>query len=128
MMHHITSLASNELVACVRAVKRKRRRLVREGKTRHTRLNSQNIIAKRKQRKVRGRRAGGGGVLQRNGNLRIINARKITAPARLMLLGLKCEGVRVDTRHRGAAPVLRRLDGVEVSTIHRLHAVLAVQD
>ena len=66
--------------------------------------------------------------LRLNGNLGIIDPRKIACPCRLMFLRLKRERVRIDTRVRRTGVVLERLHLVEVLTLLLLEAVLAVED
>ena len=75
---------------------------------------------------VKVRRGGTGLGLDRD--LSVIDAREVARTGRLMLLGLKREGVRVHTGRGGTSVVLEGLDGVEVLASLLLEAVLAVED
>ena len=74
------------------------------------------------------RRRGSNLRLRLNGNLGIIDPRKIACPCRLMFLRFESEGIRVDTRVRRTGVVLERLHLVEVLTLLLLEAILAVED
>ena len=72
-----------------------------------------------------GARSRGNGV---NSNLGIVNAGEVARAGRLMLLGLKREGVRVHTGHGGTGVVVEGLDGVEILGTLLLEPVLAVEN
>ena len=74
------------------------------------------------------RRRGSNLRLRLNGNLSVIDARKVACPCRLVFLRFESEGIRVDTRVRRTGVVLERLHLVEVLTLLFLEAVLAVED
>jgi len=86
-------------------------------------LDAEDVVVGREH--VEGRQARS---LRLNGNLGIIDPRKITCPCRLMFLRFESEGIRVDTRVRRTGVVLERLHLVEVLTLLLLEAILAVED
>jgi hypothetical protein len=88
-------------------------------------LHAENVVVRREEVHGLGR---GRGVLDLDGDLRVIDTREVARAAGLVFFRLKREGVGVDARHRGARVVGVRLDLVEVLTTLRLHAVLAVED
>jgi len=62
-----------------------------------------------------------------DGNLRVIDAREVARARGLVFLGLKREGIRIDTGVRGPGVVLEGLHLVVVLTRLLLHAVLTVK-
>ena len=72
-----------------------------------------------------GRLAGGNGL---DGDLRVVDAGEVAGAGGLVLLGLEREGVGVDTGVGAAGVVVEGLDLVEILTVLRLEAVLAVED
>ena len=69
----------------------------------------------------------GGTSLGLDSDLSVVNSREVASTGRLMLLGLKCERIRIDAGHGGTSVVLEGLDGVEVLARLLLEAVLAVK-
>ena len=102
--------------------------LVREGQSPHSGLHPEDVVVDRKERHSGGRGTVRGGVLQRDGNLRIVDAAEVTGTGRLVLFRLKRERVRVHARHRRTGVVLVSLDGVKVLTALSLHPVLPVEN
>lgn len=86
-------------------------------------MDAEDVVVGREH--VEGRQARS---LRLNGNLGIIDPRKIACPCRLVFLRFESEGIRVDTRVRRTGVVLERLHLVEVLTLLLLEAVLAVED
>ena len=86
-------------------------------------MDAEDVVVGREH--VEGRQARS---LRLNGNLGIIDPRKIACPCRLMFLRFESEGIRVDTRVRRTGVVLERLHLVEVLTLLLLEAILAVED
>jgi len=91
-------------------------------------LHAEDIVVHGEQTHSGGGGTGGGGILQRDGDLRVVDAAEVARARRLVLLRLQGERVAVHTRHRGTGVVLSSLDRVEVLTGHGFHSVLAVQD
>ena len=87
-------------------------------------MDAEDVVVDREHVEV-GRVVVTGGSL--DSNLGVIDAREVARTGRLMLLGLKREGVRVHTGVGGAGVVVVRLDLVEVLTGLLLEAVLAVE-
>ena len=86
-------------------------------------MDAEDVVVGREH--VEGRQARS---LRLNGNLSVIDARKVACPCRLVFLRFESEGIRVDTRVRRTGVVLERLHLVEVLTLLLLEAVLAVED
>tara|TARA_B110001452_G_scaffold187121_1_gene157554 strand:+ start:481 stop:840 length:360 start_codon:yes stop_codon:yes gene_type:complete len=65
--------------------------------------------------------------LNLDGNLGVVDAGEVACTGRLVLLGLKGEGVRVNTGHGATRVVVEGLHGVEVLASLLLEPVLAVK-
>ena len=86
-------------------------------------MDAEDVVVGREH--VEGRQTTG---LRLNGNLGIIDPRKIACPRRLVFLRFESEGIRVDTRVRRTGVVLERLHLVEVLTLLLLETILAIED
>jgi len=99
--------------------------LVGECETTHTGLDPEDVV-------VDGEHPLGSGVedasLHRNLDLGVVNTREVAGSGGLVLLGLQCERIRVDTGVRVAGVVHEGLDLIEVLAGLLLEPVLTVED
>jgi len=99
--------------------------LVGERETTHTGLDAEDVVVRREEVHRRGVARVR---LERDGNLRVVDAAEVARTSRLVRLRFESEGVRVHTRVRGTGVVHERLHLVEVATRLFGGAVLTVED
>ena len=95
-----------------------------KAKATHTGLDTENVVVDGEH--VHGSGAVGGLLLHLN--LGIVDAGEVAGAGGLVLLGLQCERVRVDTGHGGTGVVVEGLHLVEVLALLLLEAILTVED
>jgi len=100
---------------------------VTKSETAHSRLNSQDVVVHRKQLLLRSS-AGDATLLNRHGDLGVIDTREVAGTGWLVLLWLESEGVHVDAWVRSTGVVHEWLVLIEVLAELLLEAILTVED
>lgn len=101
--------------------------LVAVGKTAHAGHDAQHVVVNGVHAHLSAQVGAHGVVAQGQLQHGIVNAAEVAASAGLVLLGLQCEAVDVDTHSRHVGVVLVRLHQVEVLALTLAEAVMAVQ-
>lgn len=100
------------------------KRLVREGKAAHTRLDTEDVVVDGEHALLHASNVG----LEVNLDLCVINTREVASAGWLVLLWLKSEGVSIDAWVRVAGVVIEWLHDVEVLAVLGGEAILAVKN